>query len=220
MRRKNFLSRINLWYIISVFSTAAVLILQHRQVTGRLSRFHLIAYWLINSFAFLEAWQFINMREDFFLYRNGGWIRKVVSAGILPLAVIVANVLFPYLLEGYTWPGGVVITLFCILGFVAGAHGFLGTLENLDQMYTEKDEEGASHNQTICAIILVTIATIAGGSTLLEEIRRGFTEVFEDLWLAIGAFVVFGSLLLTFLVYPYVIKKSIKSKLTIQKTTT
>ena len=220
MQRKFFLSRANLWYIIIMFSTAAVFILKHRQVTGRLSRFHLIAYWLINAVAFFEAWQIINMKKDSFLYRKREWIRKVVSAIILPLAVIVSNVLFPYLLEGHTWPGWVVIILFCILGIVVGAHGFLGTLDNLDTNYIEADQKGAASNQKICVGIISTIFLLISSTLIVDVTKQGFLEIFEDSSLTIGACLVFVALLITFIAYPYVIKSSIASSIKSQKTTT
>ncbi len=116
-----FLDRVALAWILVFLPASSLLILHHRAGGPQMGRFHLLGYGLINAFFLFEAWSLTNCGEKSNFYVNHEWRRKIVGMLVLPLALVLSNLLFPVMFEGYRKPEGVVVLLFVVLGFVAGA---------------------------------------------------------------------------------------------------
>src|SRR5258708_6339154 len=121
---RSYLDRLTLAYIIVCFSTTATFLLLSRPEAQHFAQYHWLGYWLINSILLFNAWLFINAGT------REAWERKVIATIVLPAALLVANLLFPYLLEGGKPVATIIIPLFLMLGAVAAATGYIGTRGN------------------------------------------------------------------------------------------
>lgn len=219
MANRYFLDRVALSLILSHFPTTSVLILQHRPITTQLGRFHLIAYWLVNAVCFWQAWQLINRGENSSFYVHHEWRRRVVAMLAVPAALIVANLLFPLLVEGYTWPGGTVIALFVALGIVAGAGGFVGTRERPIPDCGEKDLAQARRMQRGAAIVFGAILPLLGGiaAGLWPTLKQLYADIANDRFLTIGAILVIAMTLGTFFLYPWLLVRSMERQISAKR---
>jgi hypothetical protein len=212
MSRKHFLGLASLLYLATFFPTAAVLILQHRRVEYPPGTVYPLAYWIINGSALLGAWFLANAFKDRRFYNK--WRRLIAAIGFA-IALTLADVAFPILLEGPPSPKGVVVFYLIVLGFLVSATGFLGTYETLDGNYHAEDLEGARNTQKIAAAVA---ALPLGGSVILELIKGFARETWEDKWLFAGSMIVAITIVITLFGYPYAEVKAVRDYLRQQPT--
>ncbi len=201
---RSYLDRLTLAYIILCFSTTATFLLLSRPGAQHFAQYHWLGYWLINSILLFNAWLFINAGT------REAWERKVIATIVLPAALLVANLLFPYLLEGGKPVATIIIPLFLMLGAVAAATGYIGTRGN-------PRDESTSENLTQAKLALKgslpTLAfVVAGafGALAAEYMRNVYVRIFNDIYLSLAAYFIIGGMIATFLALPYIILHTTK----------
>jgi hypothetical protein len=211
VKNRFFLDRFSLGYILFCFPTASVLLLLHRPEAQRLGPYHWLAYWLINAFLFIFAWQVVNSGEAHPFFTDNGGRRKVLAATVLPFVLLISNFCFPVLLEGGKPRATVITALFLVLGFAAIATGFIGTRGRTESNWTTEDLDQAVLIQNKSYIMLGGITGAALTFALAESGKNFYSMIFQEPFVLSGSIFVAFALFFTLLVLPFLIVHSMKA---------
>jgi len=212
-----FLDRVALAWILVFLPASSLLILHHRVGGPQMGRFHLLGYGLINAFFLFEAWSLTNCGEKSNFYVNHEWRRKIVGMLALPLALVLSNLLFPVLFEGYRKPEGVVVFLFVVLGFIAGAIGFVATREHPIADCGEEDLKQAKRIQKGCTATVVGVVAVLGGTAISSAMRQFYVEIWNDGFLFLCAIFIVAAVAGTFFAYPWLLVRALQKPAAIKK---
>lgn len=212
MPARYFLDRVALAWILALIPSSAVCLLAHDSHAPQIGRFHLVGYWILSMLSLYEAWRVANFGERSNFYVDHEWRRRPVAMLGLVGALVFSSVFFPILIEGYRKPSGVVTFLFIVLGFIAGAKGFVATREHSIAACQDEDLKQARRIQKGCLRVFAGIVTLLGVVAFSDAMRALYVQIWDDWWLLTAVILMAIALVGAFIIYPWLLVRALQSQ--------